>query len=298
MTPILLPLSAKSDIPNHGETRYLLRSALKYVTSPWLIIIGHRPGWLAVEKNGSMHIEGVGRVTHIACEDLPETNPDHNIARKVFEGCQYLKSNGHVSGFIRASDDNLFLAPYVPTIWVGDTIRNFIKKMDARKELARNTGSIEGLTNSYVERMRGYLNFMESTHGIFDYYNFDTHVPMWYLSPDSFIDFYEAEGFHFHQNKATINTAYYNSGVVMPLLDKNKELIKPWLPIRKGEDTKVGWMEDPVSVEFILKFMNDVRSPRWPLLGYSAQVVKGSKGKHFIEAIDRIFNEPNGFDKV
>lgn len=295
MTPILLPLATKSDIKNHGEARYLLRSALKYVKDPWFIIIGHRPDWLAVDKGTTKEITEVGRVTHIEMADLPSTNPDHNMARKIFEGCKHLKSCGHVGGFIRVSDDNLFLAPYQPTIWVGDSIERYLFKIDGLKALARQNGSINGLTNSHAERMRRYLVYMKNVIPL-QYANFDTHVPMWYFSPDSFIEFYTKNEGLFHADRATINSAYYNSSTILPLLDNNRHLIQYWLPKTKEDPIKIGWINLPIDAEFILKFIQDLRAPRWPLLGYAAQATKGPAGKNFIQSVDRVFNVKTEFE--
>lgn len=299
MTPIILPLSEKSDVPNHWETRYLLRSILKFVPDPWLIIVGHRPDWLAVDHGQSRHIQDVGRVTHLPASDDLSKNPDYNMGAKILKGCNLLVAHGHTTGFIRVSDDNLFLSPYQKRIYVGDTIKNFITKMDNLKQVARQAqnGSLMGLENKYVNRMRRFLSAMNEAYGEHDIRNFDAHVATWYFSPESFIDMWNIYEDLFANDKATINSAYYNCPLVTLELEKQKELLEYWLPRQRGESPAIGWIDRPIDAEFILAFTRDIRAPKWPLLGYAAQAVKGTKGHHFIGAVEAVFNQGNEFER-
>ena len=218
MTPIVIPLAETSDWSDpdlmdkgeHQELKYLMRSAIENVDTPHFIIVGHLPLWLL---EGTFKKEGISssyKVTHLAWPDDPDLDKDLNMMRKVNRACEHLKQIGHTKGFIRASDDQLFLNKYQPGIYH----RGFIQEYFLYKIAVHNAqkSNEELPMNSWEMRLA-------NTGSVFDKSNkrtallFDIHVPQWYLSADSWINameqLYELElpG----ETGVTINSFYYNA---------------------------------------------------------------------------------------
>lgn len=229
MTPIIIPLAEQCDWKNHesGEThqelKYLICSAVEYVQDPLIIVVGHRPDWLEVGRHTRHGITNSVEIVHLEAYDDQETNKDANMIHKVALGCKHLLERGHTGGFIRASDDQLFLAPYEPCVYSTGWIRQYILEEVARAN--KNKGFDQLRFNHLVSQMSDFKKrlyatgeFYESGPIIFDYktktdctaLNFDCHVPQWYLSPQSFIEVAQ-QGAAMVAAGVTINSFYLNA---------------------------------------------------------------------------------------
>lgn len=104
MYDIVYPLAEnKSKYRDDFEIRYSLRSVEKFVNVGKVYIVGYKPEWLT-------------NVEYIYCTD-PYVIKDANIINKILLACYNIESQE----FIRMSDDEYFLNPYVPrTYAIGD----------------------------------------------------------------------------------------------------------------------------------------------------------------------------------
>ena len=209
MTPVVIPLSEASewnnkDLGTHIELRYLIRSIIRHVPDPHIIVVGHRPEWL---RTGAFTQQGI--TSNIQCTHLPAKDDhfiaDTNMIRKISLAARHLQSIGHKKGFLRCSDDQLFLKDYrTPTVYHRGFVSDYItKKLHAAKvshEAAMKGGSAPAppadpnlptvpveLTN-YERRLFNVAAHYDEIHqGVFTLNTDMAHVPIWILSPENWL---------------------------------------------------------------------------------------------------------------
>lgn len=149
MTDIVIPLGGSCGWGHYEELRYALRSADQYVGDlrSAYILGPQKPEWLKAE-------------CFIHHPDPYRSNKDANLIQKVLRACMIPELSER---FIRMSDDQLFLAPWIPTLYYLEPLHSEMYLRTPRKWYKR----LEN-TNKSLGKLPKPL------------YNFDSHVPMEY----------------------------------------------------------------------------------------------------------------------
>lgn len=233
MTPIVIPLAQASEwkhaeMGDHMELRYLIRSAMQYVQDPHIIVVGHRPAWL---RTGAFRQHGTSlsvQCTHIAATDDHEVK-DVNMINKINLACRHLIDIGHKKGFIRCSDDQLFLKPYQPKIYHRGTIRQYVQRKEQEAQSAHNETLKGGHSlklhkgeeqASIPVELTKFDRKLIANMSIFDDPNAkqgvalnadSAHLPTWILSPENWLQTMEEMDEVIKAFTPTLNSLYVNA---------------------------------------------------------------------------------------